>query len=128
MHPNRWTKATMALLMAVGLASCATAGAGSATANPSVITAEELAGVPELNALEAVQRLRPRWLRGRGQASFTAQQGVRVYVSGVLRGYAGELASIRAQAIESMRFLDGREATARYGTDHGDGAILVELK
>jgi hypothetical protein len=117
------------VLIALGTASCASAGSGRSTTGTSDrIGPEELENLGQLDAYEAVQRLRPQWLRVRGSSSFNQRQGVRLYVDGVPRGYAGELASFRADIVESMRFLDGREATTRYGTDHGNGAILVELK
>jgi hypothetical protein len=57
-----------------------------------------------------------------------SQQGIRLYIDGIHRGYVSELVSIRANAIERMRFLSGREATARFGTNHTDGAVLVTLR
>lgn len=115
--------------VALALAACSTSGnTETRRASTSVITADELAGVSELNCYEAVQRLRPSWLRTRGRVSMTMQQGIRLYVDGMSRGYVSELTSIRANAVERMRYLSGPEATSRYGTDHGDGAILVTLR
>ena len=99
--------------------------------SPNVISAAELAETPELNALQAVQRLRGRWLRGRGNTTFGiggAQQGVKVYVNGSRRGLVDELARYRVTDIEELRFMSGREATSRYGTDHAEGVIHVILK
>jgi hypothetical protein len=121
----------VAVLVAVALTvvACSSTGAtGARRSSSSVITAEDLAEVPELNCYEAVQRLRPSWLRTRGRVSMSGQQGIRLYVDGISRGYVEELASIRANAVERMRHLSGPEATSRFGTDHGDGAILVTLK
>lgn len=109
-------------------AGCASAGTSTGRSSSSVLAAEELASVAELNCYQALQRLRPAWLRVRGQVTIMAQQGVRVYVDGIQRGYVRELEGIPAGAVEQMRFLSGREATARYGTDHTDGAILVTLR
>lgn len=108
--------------------ACASPGTRVGSGDADVITIEEMEAVEELNAYEAVQRLRPQWLTTRGPMSFTAGEGVRLYVGGVLSGYAADLRSIRASTVGHMRYLSGREATARYGTDHGDGAILVELR
>lgn len=121
---------SMFVMMAVlALAACASGGGTTSRSGTlASLGEEELRDVPELNAYEAVQRLRPQWLVTRGRVSFTAGQGVRLYVDGVERGYAPELASIRTTSVKSMRFLSGREATARYGTDHGDGAILVTTR
>lgn len=124
---RRW----VVVLAAVALTVAACSGTGTTGArrtSSSVITAEELAGVPELNCYEAVQRLRPSWLRTRGRVSMSTQQGVRLYVNGMSRGYVTELTSIRANAVEEMRYLSGPQATSRFGTDHTDGAILVTLR
>jgi len=127
---NMWTRLGLLLMVIVGLTACASGGgATSRSGSLSVLGEDELSGVPELNAYEAVRRLRPQWLVLRGSASFTATEGIRLYVDGVERGYASsDLASIRASSVSSMRFLSGREATARFGTDHGNGAILVTLR
>ncbi len=119
------------IALALVMASCSSAGTGSATSrNSDVVTIEELAEVDYLNGLEAVRRLRPNWLRVRGQATFSGQAyaGIRLYVDGRRYEEILELGNIRASDIRQMQFLTGREATMRYGTDHGDGAILVELK
>ncbi len=113
------------------MASCSSARTGSATSrNSTVVTTEELVEVHYLSGLQAVRRLRPNWLRVRGQATFSRQwsEGIRLYVDGRHRHDILELGNISTSDIREMRFLTGREATMRYGTDHGDGAILVELK
>jgi hypothetical protein len=119
------------IALALVMASCSSAGTGSAASRTSnVVTAEELVEVDYLSALEAVRRLRPNWLRVRGQATFNRQAsaGIRLYVDGRRRRDIFELENIPAADIRGMRFLTSREATTRYGTDHGDGAILVETK
>ncbi len=118
----------VAVVMVLTLGACSSAGTGTARSSSSVLTAEELETVAELNCYEAVQRLRPSWLRTRGRVSMASQQGIRLYIDGIHRGYVSELVSIRANAIERMRFLSGREATARFGTNHTDGAVLVTLR
>ena len=124
-----WTKPGILLMVVMSVTACASGGsAGSRSASSSVITEEELATASELNAYEVVQRLRPQWLTTRGPATFSGQQGIRVYVDGISRGFVTELASLRAVSVKSMRYLTGREATARFGTDHGDGAILVTMR
>ncbi len=118
------------IALALVMAACSSAGTGSATSrNSNVVTTEELAELDYLSGLEAVRRLRPNWLRVRGQATFRqGVAGIRLYVDGRRYNDIFELGRIRTSDIREMRFLTGREATMRYGTDHGDGAILVELK
>lgn len=119
------------IALALIMASCSSVGTGSATSRFSnVITAEELADVDYMNGLEALRRLRPNWLRVRGQGTFSRQAsaGIRLYVDGRRRNDIFELERIQTSDIREMRFLTGREATTRYGTDHGDGAILIQTK
>ncbi len=96
----------------------------------AVITAEELATTSELNAYDAVRRLRPMWLRMRGPVSLSLQEraGVRIYVNGTRRGQIDELRAFQATDIESITYLSAPEATTRFGIDHSDGAILVVLR
>ena len=117
----------VALTMALG--ACASSGTSSGgRGSVNIITAAELETVEELNAYEAVQRLRPNWLRTRGRVSMQTQQGIQLYIDGIHRGYVSELVNIRANAVQRMQRLSAREATARYGTDHVDGAVLVTMR
>jgi hypothetical protein len=119
------------IALALVMASCSSAGTGSASSrNSNVVTIAELAELDYLTGLEAVRRLRPNWLRVRGQSTFSRQgsAGIRLYVDGRPHDDISELGRIPATDILEMRFLNGREATTRYGTDHTNGAILVELK
>lgn len=119
---------SLAVLLAAAAACATTTETASPDSAADVITEEELATVPGLDAYEAIQRLRSGWLRIRGRATFNAQQGIRIYVNGMARGDVGELRNLRTRNIESMRFLSGRDATTRFGVDHTDGAILVRLR
>ena len=96
----------------------------------AVIPAEELATTSELDAYDAVRRLRPMWLRTRGPVSLSlqGQAGIRVYVNGSRRGQLQMLKTFRATDIESITYLSAPEATTRFGIDHSDGAIMVILK
>lgn len=117
------------VVLSMTVAGCAAgAGGGAGGGSPNVLTSAELEQVRELNCYEAVQRLRPNWLRTRGRVSMLTQQGIQLYVDNVQRGYVTELVSIRASSVERMRFLSAPEATARFGTDHVDGAVLVTTR
>jgi guanyl-specific ribonuclease Sa len=115
--------------------SSTVAAAGSSPNTPSapakrkrsanVITAEELIETRATNAFEAVSRLRSNWLRKRGVASINREGNIVVYRDGMRFGTPESLRQINADAIESITFLDGLQATQRFGIDHGNGAILV---
>lgn len=95
-----------------------------------LITRAELAGHDDLSAFEVVRRLRPTWLRYRGQAVLSSpeREGLRVYLDGSFFGDAEALGRLRVRAIEEIRFLDSRQATMRFGTGHTVGAIMVTTR
>jgi hypothetical protein len=126
-------RALCCALLAAGL-GCATAGGGSGTGDPGrrasrdVIAEAELEGMGELSAFEAIRRLRPVWLRGRGQSSFSGSEVLRIYRDGSFYGEDRSLEAISVKTIREIRFLDASEATLRFGTGHPVGAILVTSK
>ena len=110
--------------LALGLAGCAaTGGAGMGGGSANELLAEDF--TPDMQVLtlyQAVQRLRPAWLRGRGG------QNPRVYVDGVMRGGLDELEALRVDQVQGAERMSPSDATTRYGTDHGGGVIFVLLR
>ena len=133
MQANRVLRSLFTVVLAAALAGvssgCAVlAGGGGAGGDPDLLTREQLETVSFMTAYQAVQRLRPIWLRSeRGQDSFETQgrRGLRVYVDGVLYGGKDALSTLQVQDIQEMRYLDKRQATMEFGTDHGEGALLI---
>ncbi|GMR11954.1 MAG: hypothetical protein BMS9Abin29_0140 [Gemmatimonadota bacterium] len=119
-----------AALLTLACSSPGRSSSPNARNRGAVISAEELATASELDAFDAVRRLRPMWLWTRGAVSLSLQDraGVRVYINGSRRGQLEALKSFRATDIESITYLSAPEATLRFGIDHSDGAILVILK
>ena len=110
------------ILLTLAFTSCASGGApGGQRRNPDPITSEELRQTDSegLSAFQAVQRMRPQWLRGRGVASFGG---------GAAYGEVADLRSMDASDIDEMRFLGAADATPRLGTGYDAGAILVSLR
>lgn len=113
------------LLLALG--GCASGGGGGGdTARPEGSTSNrivraELEPLVELSAMQAIQRLRSRWLRNR--------PGLRtepvLYVDGSRRGGLDELDSLRAADVEQIDYMNSSDASTRFGTGHSAGAILV---
>jgi len=91
----------------------------------SVLTQEDFGGASFRTAYAAVETLRPRWLRTRGQGSFRGSTQIQVYLNDTRLGGVGQLRNISISAVESIRFIDGNTATARWGMNHEDGAIYV---
>jgi hypothetical protein len=76
---------------------------------------------------DAMQRLRPRWLRSRSTIGGDAVLPV-VYVDGVRGGDISFLQSIRIEEVERARFINARDARTRCGTGHPGGGIEVTRK
>jgi len=103
------------------------AQASRATKNRNIITTEELAASDASNALQAVQRLRPNFLQTRGQWA-QGQTPIVVYVNEVKMSDPSALERIPITDVKEIRYLNGTDATQRYGTGHGAGAIVVVRK
>ena len=116
---------TASFALALGLAGCASGGGagGGGGSGPNRLTAEDLVDVQQLDAYQAIQRLRSRWLRGRGG------QTPNVIVDGSARpGGLDALATIRTSDVEEIQFLSANDASLRYGTGNSGGAIVITTK
>jgi len=117
-----------------GTSSAGTTAASAprpARGSANVITESEIQGANVNNAYEAIQRLRPAMLRGRGSASSNDQsgtQGLVVYVDGSPLGGVQALGNISALNVREIRYLNASDATTRFGTGHPVGAILVTTR
>ena len=108
--------------LATGLAACASSGSGErgARRDPNLITAEELADFNTVSALDAIRRLRPRWLQGRGNMR------PQLVLDGARMGNLEDgLRSVQAASVRTMRYLNASDATMRFGTNYLGGAIEV---
>jgi hypothetical protein len=129
--PKELMPALLFILLALPLNGCSVTHAPGESAPRDVLTRDQLDNVDFLSAYDAIRRLKPIWLRSeRGQDSFITQgrRGLRVYVDGLLFGDKESLKTIQVQDIEEIRFLDKREATMEFGTDHGEGALLIRTR
>lgn len=127
------------LAFTVVATACASGSAGSddssADAAPRgsathIIQAEITALSAVANAWDAVQRLRPQWLRGRGLTSVSNAEGSLpvVYLNNARLGDIDALRSIEAAAVLEMRFVRASDATTRWGTGHAGGVIEVLVR
>ncbi len=77
-----------------------------------VITRAELAESNTSNLYEAIERLRPQWLRARGGTNFGGGGAdLYVYQGNTQLGMADALRSINVDFAEEIRFLDGTQAS-----------------
>jgi outer membrane cobalamin receptor len=118
------------LVAAVSLAllACASGqGSDGPSRNRNVITQEEIEAQPVSTAYELVQRLRPTWFRNRGPTSIRggAPSTALVYIDEVRTGGLEALYRVSTQIIREIQFINGRDATTRWGLDHGGGVIMV---
>ena len=133
MRQGRAGAALALLLLLVGLAAAcypgrATSGSG---ANPDLIGNWELQELADYNVLDAIRRLRPAWLRGGTRPSIAVgptSTSPRVHLNGVPLRSIAELEEIDARDVREMRFMNGPDASTRFGTGYMNGAILVTLE
>ena len=95
------------------------------------ITREELDEIPALTAREAIQRLRPSWLRPRistVRGSSGTRHTATVFLDGTPRGGLSTLDGMDIRDIEEMRFISASDATTRYGTGYPGGIIDVSTR
>jgi hypothetical protein len=122
--------ALCALGLILALPSCATGG-GSTTAprrDPDVISAAELAdpSIRTLSVLDALSRLRPTWIRPRGPTSLVSagDRFPAVMLNESVQPFE-VLRTLRAGEVTAIRYLNGADATTRYGTGYVNGLIQV---
>jgi hypothetical protein len=99
--------------------------------DPNVITGDELAARSTLTARQAIEQLRPQFLRTRGTTTLGNAQTkdeIWVYVDGTKMGDLHVLNNIGVHEIREIRYLNPSEATNRYGTGHVQGAIVITRK
>ncbi len=107
------------------LTACASSGqsgqSGGTRRSTNLITSEEWQGQSVTTALDAVRRLRPGWLQPRGQTGLPA----------VFRNNARwgddprSLENLLLTEITEIRYMNGRDATTRFGTGYPGGIIQV---
>ena len=110
--------------LALLVAACAGTGGGATPRSSSdVITLEELEAVESFSAYDAINRLRPQWLRSR-----VPGQDPVVFIDGSRLGGPEVLRSIRVSTLSEIRYRNGRDATTRYGTGFGGGSIEMRSR
>jgi hypothetical protein len=118
------------LVPAVSLALLACASgpsSGGTSRNRDVITLEEIEAQPISTAYDLTQRVRPTWFRNRGPSSIRGGSPSLpvVYVDEVWSGGLESLRRVSTQIIREIRYINGRDATTKWGLDHGGGVIMV---
>lgn len=124
-----WRLTAAVAMLSVATAGCSTRSeSGTTRSSAKTITTAEMQASGHQDAYSLVQSLRPQWLRVRGTSSFNLTETVQVYLDGSRLGGPDHLRQISTHSISSLRYLDGLEATQRWGLDHGAGAIVVSTR
>lgn len=109
-------------LIAVAACGGTTAGSGEPRPDRDLITQEEIRSVPVTTVYEVIERKRPEFLRAaRGGAT------PNVYINGSRSGGISILRSIRADNVQSIRYVDAVDANLRYGLGNDSGVIEIQL-
>ena len=118
----------LAVILTVATACTAKTAPGTPMQRNMLSEPEMLkAGYPD--AFTTVQTLRPHWMQRRGSTSLRGGgESIKVYLDGALMGSVEALKQITTRSIFSIRYLDGIEASQRWGLDHGAGAIVVSTR
>lgn len=139
-RPRARTIATVILAAALSTA-CASSRTTDATTEaaapakaprrqPNVITHQELAGMYERTAYDAIQALRPTMLRYRGPTSILLDTPTQpeVFVDGMYYGRMSTLQQIQATDCWQIQYLNVGQATIKYGQGHPAGVIDIITK
>lgn len=122
------------------LSACAPAASGGAEAGATAgttrgdrntITREELEASGATNLLDAVQRLRPHWLRGVNMTNRAGEGGdFVVYQGNTQLGGVDELRRLSIGYAQRLRYLDASQASNTLpglGSRRVAGAVVIDL-
>lgn len=118
-------KAAVLALSMLLFTACAARQPGSQGLNADRISRVEIEEAGPSSAYDLVRRLRPIWLRKRGNTSFTQDSDVLVYLDGTRLGETDSLRGIRTDNLERLEYWEARRANNRFGPGHQNGAILL---
>jgi hypothetical protein len=115
------------LLISVVAIACGARRSGPAAPrrDRTVLTREQILERNYTNAYDAIEALRSNWLRTRGTDSFNSPTQIWVYYDGTRMGALETLRNVQPRMVQSIRFMDGLQATARWGVGHSAGVIHV---
>ncbi len=109
-----------------GSAATAAVAAPRARQDQQLITRDVILGTQYTNLYDVVQALRGNWLRQRVTTSASGKVEVLVvYLDNQRIGGVEELRRIVPTNVSTARYFDPITASARWGLDHGAGAIYI---
>lgn len=96
-----------------------------------VLTEDDIKAATAADAYDLIQRLRPAWLRQKGDPSQMDADGsreIRVWVNGRDAGGLSVLRNYDSHQIVSIRWVDSINARATYGRGYGRGVIALQTR
>lgn len=114
-------------VVAASVTGCAMTPAGSTSSNRNRISGGELAATNSQMVYEALELIRPEWLRGRGPVSLTDATEARpnVYMNGTRMGDLDYLREVYVTDVAELRYWPAGEAGARFGMGNPRGVIEI---
>lgn len=123
---------TKMILLATAVALVASCGPASQSAGrpagQDVLTDKDLAEYIDVSLLDAVERLRPNWVRPQGAVSVSGIAPVVVVVNNVRVGGIEFLDGMPVEQVARVRFVDGTDAATRWGLNVDGGVIEVTTR
>ena len=121
-----WKAARWVLASAL-LVACTAPPRAPQPRDRSILTAEEIMATHTTNLFDAIQQLRPEFLRQRGHSSIESPGAdiPRVFVDNMEMGDVQFLKNINPMEVAEVQHLSAEQATTRWGTGYIGGALIV---
>ena len=97
-------------------------------ADRNLLTQGDLREYRFATVFDAIEALRSHWLQERGPDSFSIPGHVQVYLDDSRLGGVEALRTLPLANVLYIRHVNGVDAAARWGLDHGHGVILVSTR
>jgi hypothetical protein len=130
----RRSRLFIALIAGVAAAACSPARSAPPVAAPGgdryALTEAELQSAQDRNLYDAIQRLRPTFLRSRQVRSSSTPnpEPVHVFVDGTRAEGLETLKLFSPAIVREVHFYEPHQANVRFGTGHHGGLIEVILR
>ena len=123
---SRFVMPLMLAFVIAGCSSKATPMAGS-RAEANLLTQQQLVSSNADNLYDALEKLRPEWLRSRGPVSMTNAEPSRasIFMNGQLMGKPDFLRDVNIIDITEVRYWPAGPAAAKFGMGHPRGVIEI---
>lgn len=126
MHPIRALLAVALLALAAACGPSKRPPHTAPRSSGTEISAEQIASINAVTIYDAVEQLRPNWLRRRGEQSImNPGAGVVVYFNDTRYGDVSSLRSLQSNIAVAVRYFDAAAAQFRFGLGNSHGVIQI---